>query len=48
MSDTVVRVTDLGRDFPAGNGVVHAVRWVSFTVARGELVAVRGCSGAGK
>ena len=48
MSDTVVRVTDLGRDFPAGNGVVHAVRGVSFTVARGELVAVRGRSGAGK
>ncbi|MEU8229189.1 ABC transporter ATP-binding protein [Actinoplanes sp. NPDC048967] len=48
MSDTVVRVSDLGRDFPAGDGVVHAVRGVSFTVARGELVAVRGRSGAGK
>jgi putative ABC transport system ATP-binding protein len=48
MSDTVVRVTDLVRDFPAGDGVVHAVRRVSFTAARGELVAVRGRSGAGK
>ncbi|WP_433719455.1 ABC transporter ATP-binding protein [Actinoplanes sp. CA-051413] len=48
MSDTVVRVSDLGRDFPAGDGVVHAVRGVSFMVARGELVAVRGRSGAGK
>jgi putative ABC transport system ATP-binding protein len=48
MTDTVVRVTGLGRDFPAGGGVVHAVRDVSFTVARGELVAVRGRSGAGK
>jgi len=48
MADTVVRVTDLARDFPAGDGVVHAVRGVSFTVARGELVAVRGRSGAGK
>jgi len=48
MSGTVVQVTDLGRDFPAGGGVVHAVRGVSFTVARGELVAVRGRSGAVK
>ena len=48
MTDTVVRVAGLGRDFPSGDGVVHAVRDVSFTVARGELVAVRGRSGAGK
>ncbi|PRY30622.1 ABC transporter ATP-binding protein [Pseudosporangium ferrugineum] len=48
MSEAVVRVAGLGRDFPAGDGVVHAVRGVSFTAARGELVAVRGRSGAGK
>ncbi|WP_199515515.1 ABC transporter ATP-binding protein [Nucisporomicrobium flavum] len=48
MPDTIIRVTGVGRDFPAGDGVVHAVRGVSFTVARGELVAVRGRSGAGK
>lgn len=48
MSEAVVRVSDLGRDFPSGDGIVHAVRGVSFTVARGELVAVRGRSGAGK
>ena len=48
MSGTVVEVTGLGRDFPAGDGVVHAVREVSFTVGQGELVAVRGRSGAGK
>ena len=48
MSDAVVRVTGVVRDFPAGDGVVHALRGVSFTAARGELVAVRGRSGAGK
>lgn len=48
MADTVVQVTDLGRDFPSGNGVVHALHDVSFSAARGELVAVRGRSGAGK
>jgi putative ABC transport system ATP-binding protein len=48
MSGTVLKVTDLGRDFPAGDRVVHAVRGVSFTAGRGELVAVRGRSGAGK
>jgi len=48
MSDELIRVTDLGRDYRAGGRVVHAVRDVSFTAGRGELVAVRGRSGAGK
>jgi putative ABC transport system ATP-binding protein len=48
MSDELIRVTGLGRDYGSGDRVVHAVRDVTFTAGRGELVAVRGRSGAGK
>ena len=45
---TVVTVDGVGRVFGSGEQSVHAVSDVSFTAARGELVAVRGRSGAGK
>jgi putative ABC transport system ATP-binding protein len=48
MSDELIRVAGLSRDYGSGDRVVHAVRDVSFTTGRGELVAVRGRSGAGK
>ncbi|GAB3965727.1 hypothetical protein GCM10027615_11280 [Plantactinospora veratri] len=48
MGEELVRVEGVGREYPAGDRVVHAVREVSFTAARGELVAIRGRSGAGK
>ncbi|MEV6602186.1 ABC transporter ATP-binding protein [Actinoplanes sp. NPDC051346] len=48
MSDMLLRVSDLSRDYGSGASVVHAVREVSFEAGRGELVAVRGRSGAGK
>jgi len=48
MSEELIRVAGLGRDYGSGDRVVHAVRDVSFTADRGELVAVRGRSGAGK
>ncbi|MEU8081774.1 ABC transporter ATP-binding protein [Catellatospora citrea] len=44
----LVRVEGVCREYGQGGKVVHAVRDVSFTAARGELVAVRGRSGAGK
>ncbi|MEU4693004.1 ABC transporter ATP-binding protein [Actinoplanes sp. NPDC023714] len=47
MSD-VVEVAGLGREFGSGDRTVHALSDVSFTVAKGELIAVRGRSGAGK
>ena len=48
MSEDLVRVEGLCRDYGSGDRVVHAVRDVSLRAGRGELIAVRGRSGAGK
>jgi len=44
----IVRAVGLTRDYPSGDGVVHALRGVDLTIERGRLVAVRGRSGSGK
>ncbi|MEO8273574.1 MAG: ABC transporter ATP-binding protein [Chloroflexota bacterium] len=44
----MIETRGLTRDYPMPGGVVHAVRDVSVTVGRGELVALRGRSGSGK
>ncbi|GGX84476.1 ABC transporter ATP-binding protein [Streptomyces minutiscleroticus] len=47
-SGAMVVVENLARTYGSGATAVHAVRDVSFSVARGELVALRGRSGSGK
>ena len=44
----IVEAVGLGRDYPSGGAVVHAVHDVDLRVRRGELLAVRGRSGSGK
>jgi putative ABC transport system ATP-binding protein len=44
----MVAADGVGRTFGGGHTAVHALRGVSFTVDRGQLVVVRGRSGSGK
>ena len=50
MSDAqpLLEVTDLAVDFRQGDSVTHAVKGVSFSVNRGETLALVGESGSGK
>ena len=47
-ASALVAVRDVARTYGRGATAVHALRGVSFTVAEGQLVAVRGRSGSGK
>ena len=44
----MVAIRKVSRTFGSGHTAVHALREVSFTVRRGQLVAVCGRSGSGK
>jgi putative ABC transport system ATP-binding protein len=44
----MVAAHDVTRTFGSGSAATHALRGVTFTVARGQLVALRGRSGSGK
>ena len=47
-SEALVVADHLVRDYPSGDGVIHALRGIDLTVGQGQLVAVRGRSGSGK
>ena len=47
-TETLVQVRNLSVDFRAGRAVSHAVKGVSFSIGKGETVALVGESGSGK
>jgi len=44
----VIKLENVRREFHVGDTVVKALRGVSFTIAEGEFVTIRGTSGSGK
>jgi len=48
VNDAVVALTGVYKDYPLGKTIVHAVRGVDLSLARGEFAVLAGPSGSGK
>ena len=48
MSEPIIELKRLRRDYPSGDGVLTVLKDVDLTILRGEMVAIVGPSGSGK
>lgn len=48
MSENLIQVTDLKKDFHVGDITVHALKGIDLGIREGEFVAIMGASGSGK
>lgn len=48
MSNTIIKIENLKRDFIVGSETVRALRGVSFELIEGEFLTIMGASGSGK
>jgi putative ABC transport system ATP-binding protein len=48
LAGPMVEARGLSRDYPHGDETIHALHALDLTIARGEVLAVRGRSGSGK
>ena len=48
MSNTIIKIVNLKRDFKVGSETVHALRGITFSIEEGEFVTIMGTSGSGK